>query len=93
VYRALIRIQLRWADYEAHSGEVEFTPTNQTKESDPQTLITQLIGHARALLTGCVHSRETPVVQPVSGDGVIGIDGGSDAGDDRDGGSGEDTDH
>ena len=55
-------------------------------------LITQLIGHARALLTGCLRSRETPGVQPVSGDGVIGVDGGSDAGDDRDGGSGKDTD-
>ena len=69
------------------------TPTHQTKERDPEILITQLIGHARALLTGCLRSRETPGVQPVSGDGVIGVDGGSDAGDDRDGGSGEGTDH
>ena len=92
VYRELIRIQLLWADYEACSGEEEFQPTHQTKERDPQILITQLIGHARALLTGCLRSRETPGVQPVSGDGVIGVDGGSDAGDDRDGGSGKDTD-
>jgi hypothetical protein len=93
VYRALILIQLLWADYEARSGEEEPTPTDQTKECDPERLIAQLIGHARALLTGCLRSRETPGVQPVSGDGVIGIDGGSDAGFDRDGGSGEDTDH
>jgi hypothetical protein len=93
VYRALIRIQFLWADYEARSGEEESRSTNQTRERDPEKLITQLIGHARALLTGCVRSRETPGVQPVSGDGVIGIDGGSDAGDDRDGGSGEETDH
>jgi hypothetical protein len=93
VYRELIMIQLRWADYEAHSGEEEPTSIHQTRERDPQRLITQLIGHARALLASCVHSRETPGVQPVSGDGVIGIDGGSDAGFDRDGGSGEDTDH
>jgi len=97
VYRELIRIQLRWADYEAHSGEVESTPTNQNRECDPQRLITQLIGHARALLTVFVYSRETPGVQPVSGDGVIGIDGGSDAATDRNGGgggsSGEDTGH
>jgi hypothetical protein len=97
VYRELIMIQLLWADYEAHSGEEEFQPTHQTKERDPQILITQLIGHARALLIGCVNSRETPDVQPVSGDGVIGIDGGSDAATDRDGGggggSGEDTGH
>jgi excisionase family DNA binding protein len=97
VYRELIMIQLFWADYEARSGEEEPTPTDQTKESDPQTLITRLIGHARALLTGCVHSRGTPGVQPVSGDGVIGVDGGSDAATDRGGGgggsSGEDTGH
>ena len=94
VYRELIMIQLRWADYEAHSGgEDEPTPTDQTKESDPQRLITQLIGHARALLAGCVHNRGTPGVQPVSGDGVIGGDGGSDAEDDRDGGSGDGTKH
>jgi hypothetical protein len=98
VYRELIMIQLLWADYEARSGgEDEPTPTDQTKERDPLGLITQLIGHARALLAGCVHSRETSGVQPVSGDGVIGIDGGSDAATDRDGGgggsSGEDTDH
>jgi hypothetical protein len=93
VYRALIMIQLFWADYEARSGEEEPTSTDQTRESDPERLITQLIGHARALLIGCVNSRETPGVQPVSGDGVIGVDGGSDAGDNRDGGSGEDTDH
>jgi hypothetical protein len=91
VYRELIMIQLLWADYEARSGEEEPTSTHQTKERDPQRLITQLIGHARALLTGCLCSRETPGVQPVSGDGVIGIDGGSDAGFDRDGGSGERT--
>jgi hypothetical protein len=93
VYRALIMIQLLWADYEARSGGDEPQPMDQTRESEPELLITQLIGHARALLTGCLHSRETPGVQPVSGDGVIGIDGGSDAGFDRDGGSGEDTDH
>lgn len=93
VYRELIRIQLLWADYEARSGEEESQPTDQTRQRDPERLITQLIGHARALLTGCLRSRETPGVQPVSGDGVIGVDGGSDAGDDRDGGSGEDTDH
>jgi len=33
VYRELIRIQLRWADYEAHSGEEESTPTNQTRDA------------------------------------------------------------
>jgi hypothetical protein len=93
VYRALILIQLLWADYEARSGEEEPTSTPQTKERDPERLITQLIGHARALLTGCLRSRETPGVQPVSGDGVIGVDGGSDAGFGRDGGSGESTDH
>jgi excisionase family DNA binding protein len=93
VYRELIRIQLLWADYEARSGEEEPTSTDQTKERDPERLIAQLIGHARALLTGCLRSRETPGVQPVSGDGVIGVDGGSDAGDDRDGGSGQGTDH
>ena len=93
VYRELIMIQLLWADYEARSGEEEFQPTHQTKERDPERLITQLIGHARALLIGCVNSRETPGVQPVSSDGVIGVDGGSDAGDDRDGGSGDGTDH
>jgi hypothetical protein len=97
VYRALIMIQLRWADYEARSGEEEPTPTDQIRERDSERLIAQLIGHARALLTGCVHSRETPGVQPVSGDGVIGVDGGSDAAIDRDGGgggsSGEDTGH
>jgi hypothetical protein len=93
VYRALILIQLLWSDYEARNGEEEPTSTHQTKEPDPERLITQLIGHARALLTGCVNSRETPGVQPVSGDGVIGVDGGSDAGDDRDGGSGDGTDH
>jgi hypothetical protein len=97
VYRELIMIQLRWADYEARSGEEEPTSTDQNRERDPEILITRLIGHARALLTGCVHNRGTPGVQPVSGDGVIGIDGGSDAATDRDGGSGgssgEDTDH
>jgi excisionase family DNA binding protein len=97
VYQELIMIQLLWADYEARSGQEESRPTNHTRERDPQRLITQLIGHARALLTGCVKSRETPGVQPVSGDGVIGVDGGSDAATDRDGGgggsSGEDTDH
>lgn len=93
VYRALIMIQLLWADYEARSGEEEPTSAHQTRERDPERLIAQLIGHARALLTGCLHSRETPGVQPVSGDGVIGIDGGSDAGFDRDDGSGEGTDH
>jgi hypothetical protein len=93
VYRALILIQLFWADYEARSGEEESRSTHQTQECDPERLITQLIGHARALLTGCLRSREIPGVQPVSGDGVMGIDGGSDTGDDRDGGSGEDTDH
>ena len=97
VFRELIMIQLLWADYEAHSGEEESTPTHQTRERDPEKLITQLIGHARALLTGCVHNRGIPAVQPVSGDGVIGIDGGSDAATDRDGGgggsSGEDTGH
>jgi hypothetical protein len=92
VYRALIMIRLLWADYEARSGEEESQPSDQIRESDPRRLITQLIGHARALLTGCLHSRETPRVQPVSGDGVIGGDGGSDAGFDRDGGSGNDTD-
>lgn len=92
VYRALTLIRLRWADYEAHSGEEEESqPTDRTRERDRERLITQLIGHARALLTGCLHSRETPGVQPVSGDGVIGIDGGSDAGSDMDGGSGERT--
>jgi excisionase family DNA binding protein len=93
VYRALIMIQLLWADYEARSGEEEPTPMDQTKERDPERLITQLIGHARALLTGCVNSRETPGVQPVSGDGVIGVDGGCDGGTDRDGGGGEGTGH
>ena len=93
VYRELIMIQLLWADYEARSREEESQPTDQTRQRDPERLITQLIGHARALLTGCLRSRETPGVQPVSGDDVIGIDGGSDAGDDRDDGSGEDTDH
>ena len=97
VYRELIRIRLLWAEYEARSGEVESTPTNQTRERDPEKLITQLIGHARALLTGFVHNRGIPGVQPVSSDGVIGIDGGFDAATDRDGGgggsSGEDTDH
>lgn len=90
VYRALIMIQLLWADYEARSGEEE---ESQTTERDPQILITQLIGHARALLTGCLRSRQTPGLEPVSGDGVIGIDGGSDAEDDRDGGNGDGTDH
>jgi hypothetical protein len=93
VYRALILIQLLWADYEARSGEAEPTSKYQTREHNPQQLITQLIGHARALLTGCLRSRETPGVQPVSGDGVIGVDGGSDAGDDRDVGGGDGTDH
>jgi hypothetical protein len=93
VYRALIMIQLLWADYEARSGEEEPTSTHQTRERDPERLITQLIGHARALLTGCLHSRETTDVQPVSGDGVIGVDGGSDVGFDRDGGSGTGIDH
>jgi excisionase family DNA binding protein len=94
VYQALIRIQLLWAEYEARSGEEEEShPTHQTQEHDPQILITQLIGQARALLTGCLRSRETPDVQRVSGDGVIGGDGGFDAGIDRDGGSGDGTDH
>ena len=93
VYRALILIQLLWADYEARSGEEEPPSTHQTQERDPEKLIAQLLGQARALLTGCLHSQGTPGVQPVSGDGVIGIDGGSDAGADRDGGSGDDTDH
>jgi excisionase family DNA binding protein len=94
VYRALIPIQLLWAEYEARSGEEEEShPTHQTKERDPRILITQLIGHTRALLTGCLRSRETSGVQRVSGDGVIGGDGGSDAEDDRDGGSGDGTKH
>jgi hypothetical protein len=94
VYRALILIQLLWADYEARSGEEEEShPRHQTTERDPQILITQLIGHARALLTGCLRSREIPGVQPGSGHGVIGVDGGSDAGNDRDGGRGDGTDH
>jgi len=93
VYRTLILIQLLWADYEARSGEEEPPSTHQTQERDPEKLIAQLLGQARALLTGCLHSQGTPGVQPVSGDGVIGIDGGSDAGADRDGGSGDDTDH
>ena len=97
VYRELIRIQLLWVDYQARSGEEEFQPTHQTKERDPQILITQLIGHARALLTGCLRSQETTGVQPLSGDGVIGVDGGSDTATDGDGGgggsSGEDTGH
>ena len=94
VYRALILIQLLWADYEARSGEEEEShPRHQTTERDPQVLITQLIGHARALLTGCLRSREIPGVQPGSGHRVIGVDGGSDAGADRGGGSGDDTDH
>ena len=94
VYRALIMIQLLWAEYEARSGEEEEShPTHQTKERDPEILITQLIGHARALLTGCLRSRETPGLEPVSGDDVIGDDGGSGAGDDRDGGSGDGINH
>ena len=93
VYRALILIQLLWADYESRSGEEESQHTHQTTECDPERLITQLIGHARALLTGCVQSRGTPGVQPVSGDGVIGVDGGSDAGADRDSGGGTGIDH
>ena len=94
VYRALILIQLLWAEYEARSGEEEEShPMHQTKERDPQTLITQLIGHARALLTGCLRSRETLGVQAGSGHGVIGIDGGFDAGNDRDGGRGDGIDH
>lgn len=94
VYRALILIQLLWAEYEARSGELEEAhPAHQLKEHDPQILITQLIGHARALLTGCLRSRETAGVQRASGDAVIGDDGGFDTGDDRDGGSGDDTDH
>ena len=93
VYRALILIQLLWAEYEARSGEEEEShPTRHTKEHDPQSLITQLIGHARALLTGCLQSRETSGVQRVSDDGVIGGDGGFDAGNDRDGGSSENPD-
>ena len=93
VYRALIMIQLLWAEYEARSGEEEEShPTHQPKKRDPEILITQLIGHARALLTGCLRNRETPGVQRVSGDGVIGVDGGFDTGTGRDGGSGEDTD-
>lgn len=94
VYRALIMIQLLWAEYEARSGEEEEShPTHQPMKRDPQILITQLIGHARALLTGCLRSRETPGIEPVSGDGVISIDGGSDAGDGGDGDSGDGTDH
>lgn len=93
VYRALILIQLLWADYEARSGEEEPPSTHQTQERDPERLIAQLIGHARALLTGCLRSRETPGMQPGSGHGVIGVDGGFDAGDDRDGGSGDGIDH
>lgn len=94
VYRTLILIQLLWAEYEARSGEEEESrSTHQTKERDPQILITQLIGHARTLLTGCLRSRETSGVQRVSGDAVIGGDGGFDAGDDRDDGSGDGTDH
>ena len=92
VYRELILIQLLWADYEARSGEEEPPSTQQTKERDPERLITQLIGHTRALLTGCLRNRETPGVQRVSSDGVIGIDGGTDAGTDRDGGSGDGID-
>jgi hypothetical protein len=93
VYRALIMIQVLWADYEARSGEEEPASTHQTKERDRETLIAQLIGHARALLTGCLRNWETPGVPRVSGAGVIGVDGGSDVGDDRDGGSGDGTDH
>ncbi len=97
VYRALILIQLLWTDYEARSGEEEPRPTEQTRERDPEKLIMQLIGHARALLTGCLQNRETPAVQPVSGDRVIGVDGGDDAGadsgDGSGGDSGEDRDH
>ena len=93
VYRALIMIQLLWAEYEARSGEEEEShPTHQTKARDREALITQLLGHARALLTGCLHSRETAGVQRVSGDAVIGDDGGSDVGDDRDGGRGDGSD-
>ena len=93
VYRALIMIKVLWFEYEARSGEEEPRPTEQTKERDRQILITQLIGHARALLTGCLRSQETPGVQRVSADGVVGSDGGFDAGADRDGGSGDGTDH
>jgi hypothetical protein len=93
VYRELIMIQLLWAEYEARSGkEEESHHTHQPMKRDPEILMTQLIGHARALLTGCLRNRETPDVQRVSGDGVIGIDGGSDAVDDRDAGSGDGTD-
>jgi len=93
VYRALILIQLLWADYAARSGEEAPPSTHQARERDPQALIIQLIGHARALLTGCLRSRETPAVQPVSDDGVIGIDSGSDAGADGGGDGGTGTDH
>ena len=93
VYRALIRIQLLWTDYEARSGEEEPLSRHQTQERDPERLIAQLLEQARALLTGCLRSRETPDVQPVSGDGVIGNDGGPDVGDDRAGGGGTGTDH
>jgi hypothetical protein len=93
VYRALIIVQLLWVEYEARSGEEEEShPPHQTKERDPQSLITQLIGHARALLTGCLRNRETSGVQRVSGDGVIGGDGGFDAEVDGDGGSGDGPD-
>ena len=93
VYRELILIQLLWAEYELRSGMEEPPPAHQTQERDPQILLAQLIRDARALLTGCLRSRETPGVQLVSGDGVRGIDGGDDAGAGRDGGSGDDTDH
>jgi hypothetical protein len=94
VYRALIMSQLLWADYEARSREEEAShPMRQIKERDSQILITQLIGHARALLTGCLRSRETTGVQRVFGGGVLSDDGRSAAGDDRDGGSGDGSDH
>ena len=86
VYRALIRIQLLWTDYEARSGEEEPLSRHQTQERDPERLIAQLLEQARALLTGCVQNRETPAVQRVAGDGVIDVDGGADAGADRAGG-------
>jgi hypothetical protein len=66
VYRALIMIQLLWAEYEARSVEEESHPTHQPKKRGPEILITQLIGHARALLSGCLRSRKPLILNRCS---------------------------
>lgn len=68
VYRALITLRFLWTEYNVRNGEPEPLITQRPQESQTDTLITQLIGHVRALLLGCVKVQELPDSRQESGE-------------------------